>query len=72
MRKKIKLLDLGAPNLSGHFKDGVIKACDEVRGKRRGGEEKVLDGYDMPAEWALVRVVPTFKGKGDIRNCSCY
>ena len=26
----------------------------------------------MPAEWALSRVVPIFKGKGDIRNCSCY
>ena len=26
----------------------------------------------MPAEWALSMVVPIFKGKGDIRNCSCY
>ena len=26
----------------------------------------------MPAEWALSIVVPIFKGKGDIRNCSCY
>ena len=26
----------------------------------------------MPAEWALCVVVPIFKGKGDIRNCSCY
>ena len=25
----------------------------------------------MPAEWALGIVVPIFKGKGDIRNCSC-
>ena len=23
-------------------------------------------------EWALSIVVPIFKGKGDIRNCSCY
>ena len=26
----------------------------------------------MPAEWALSIVVPIFKGKGDIMNCSCY
>ena len=26
----------------------------------------------MPVEWALYIVVPVFKGKGDIRNCSCY
>ena len=26
----------------------------------------------MPAERALSIAVPTFKGKGDIRNCRCY
>ena len=26
----------------------------------------------MLVEWALSIVVPIFKGKGDIRNCSCY
>ena len=26
----------------------------------------------MLAEWALSIVVPIFKDKGDIRNCSCY
>ena len=26
----------------------------------------------MPAEWTLYVVVPIFKGKGGIRNCSCY
>ena len=26
----------------------------------------------MPAEWALRIVVPIYKGKGDITNCSCY
>ena len=26
----------------------------------------------MPAECALCIVVSIFKGKGDIRNCSCY
>ena len=26
----------------------------------------------MPVEWALRIVVPIFKGKGDITNCSFY
>ena len=26
----------------------------------------------MPDEWTLSIVVPIFKGKGVIRNCSCY
>ena len=34
--------------------------------------QKVLDGFEMPAECALRIVVPIFKGKCDIRNCSCY
>ena len=34
--------------------------------------QKVLDGFEMPAEWALSIVVPIFKWKGDIRKCSCY
>ena len=34
--------------------------------------QKVLDGFGIPAEWALSIVAPIFKGKGDIRNCSCY
>ena len=33
--------------------------------------QKVLDGSKMPVEWDLRIVVPIFKGKGDIRNCSC-
>ena len=31
---------------------------------------KVLDGFGMPAEWALSIVVPFFKGKGDIRTAA--
>ena len=27
---------------------------------------KVLDGFGMPADWALSIVAPIFKGKGDI------
>ena len=34
--------------------------------------QKVLDGFGMPAEWTVSIVVPVFKRKGDIRNCSCY
>ena len=34
--------------------------------------QKVLDGFGMPAEWVLSIVVQIFKGKGDIRNCTCY
>ena len=34
--------------------------------------QKVLDGFGISAEWALRIVVPIFKGKGDILNCSCY
>ena len=34
--------------------------------------QNVQDGIGMPAEWALGIVVPIFKGKSDIRNCSCY
>ena len=33
--------------------------------------QKVLDGFGMPAQWALGIVVLIFKGKGDIRSCSC-
>ena len=28
--KVTELVDVGAPNLWGHFNDGVIKVCDEV------------------------------------------
>ena len=34
--------------------------------------QNVIDGCGMPAEWTLCIVVPIFKGKVDIRNCSCY
>ena len=32
--KVIKLVDVGAANLWGNFKDGVLNACDEVCGKK--------------------------------------
>ena len=31
----------------------------------------VQDGFGMPAEWVLSIMFPIFKGKGDIRSCSC-
>ena len=31
-----KLVDVGAPDLWGHFKDLVLKACDELYWKERG------------------------------------
>ena len=41
MRKQIEekvteIVDVGAPNLWGHLKDGVLEGCDEVCGKKRG------------------------------------
>ena len=30
------VVDVGAPNLWGHIKNGVLKACDEVCGKKMG------------------------------------
>ena len=40
VEKVIKLVDVGASNLWGHFKDVVLKACDEVCGKKRGRKSK--------------------------------
>ena len=34
--KIIKVVDVAASNLWGHFKDGVLRACDEVCGKKMG------------------------------------
>ena len=34
--------------------------------------QKVLDGFGMPAEWALSIVAAIVKGKGGIQNSSCY
>ena len=36
IRKVTKLVDVQASNLCGHFKDGIIKAYDEVCEKKRG------------------------------------
>ena len=36
----IELVDVEAPNLWGHFKDGVLEACDDVCGEKGGGRSK--------------------------------
>ena len=38
--KVIKLIGVGGQHLSGHFKDGILKAHDEVCGKKREGRSK--------------------------------
>ena len=45
--KVIKLVNVGTPNLWGHFKDGVLEACDDVCGKKMEGEEKEIHGGGM-------------------------
>ena len=40
LRKVIKLVDVGGPNLLGHFKGGVLNACDEVCWKKMGRRSK--------------------------------
>ena len=42
--KVIKLVDVGVPNLCGHFKNAVLEACDEVCGKKRVRRRKILGG----------------------------
>ena len=32
----------------------------------------MLDGKGMPDEWQTTVLVPIFKGKGEVRNCSTY
>ena len=38
--KVIELVDVAAPNLWGHFKDEVLKACDKVCWEKRGRRSK--------------------------------
>ena len=38
-----ELFDVGEPNLWGHFKVGVLKACDEVCGRKRGRRYMVVE-----------------------------
>ena len=45
--KVIKVVDVGAPNLWGHFKDWILEICDEVSGKKGGGKVKGIHGSGM-------------------------
>ena len=38
--KVFKLVDIGVQNLWGPIKDGIIKACDKVCGKKSGRRSK--------------------------------
>ena len=45
--KLTELVDVGAPNFGEHFSNRVLKAYDEVSGKKRGGEVKEIHGGGM-------------------------
>ena len=38
--KIIKLVNVGVPNLWGHFTDGILRVCDEVCWQKRGTRSK--------------------------------
>ena len=41
--KVMTLVDVGVPNLCGHFKDGILKACGEVCVRRSKGRYLVVE-----------------------------
>ena len=43
----IKLVNVGAPNLWGHYKDGTLKASDEVCWRKRDIKEIHGGGMKM-------------------------
>ena len=43
-KKVIELFDIGAPNLRGHIKDGVLKVCNEVCRKKGREANEILGG----------------------------
>ena len=49
--KVIKLVDIGAPNLLGHFKNLVLEACGEVCGMIGGGDVKEIHGGRIKRRW---------------------
>ena len=63
--KVTKLVDVGVPNLLGHFKDGVLMACDEVCGKKRGRRSK---GYTW---WWNEEVKETVSRKKEAHKAMC-
>ena len=49
----------------------LFAPCDEIE-EMTESFLRFLDGLGMLAEWALIIVMPFFKGKVDIRNCFQY
>ena len=48
----MKLVDIGVPYLWGYFKDGVLRACDEMCGKKKGmGKE----GYEKQRRYMVMK-----------------
>ena len=45
--KVIELVDTGVPNFGGYFKDEVLNTCEEVYGRKGGGEVKEILGVGM-------------------------
>ena len=63
--KVIELVDVGTSHLFRHFMDGVIKACDEVCGKKRGRRNKG-DGW-----WWNKEVMEAVSRKKDKHMAMC-
>ena len=61
----IELVDVEAPHLWGHFKDGVLEACDEVCGKKKG--RKIIGD----AWWWNVDVKETVSRNKEPQNTMC-
>ena len=61
----IKLVDVGASNLLGHFKDGILKGCDEVCRKKR--ERSKGDTW-----WWKGEVKETVSRKKDAHKAMCW
>ena len=50
-------------------RDEVVQALNEMKTGKAPGSSEI---YIISVELALSIVIPIFKAKGDIRNCSCY
>ena len=54
--KVAKLVNIGATNLWGHLRDWVLRACDELCGKKRGGGDvKEICGVGMLGEGSNIK-----------------
>ena len=59
--KVIKLVDIRAPNLWGHFKNGVLKACVEVCGKKSGRSKGDTRGWNEEVMEAVSGMKEAYK-----------